>query len=260
MIMKRLALIVASVITAVVSAADVEWKFSPEAVNLDKGVTCTKSENGWTLTPSRKGVFKFFSKDVFEIKPDSKYYVRIQVRGLKPNSRIWVVSQNFTEDGREINPTSVDFDEKTILNIGSYVHHGTTQIKIPGAEKWPEVKRATVLMFNVKADNSDSPNHDYYPIKSIDKDGVITLTRPLRRGYRAETLVRRHFLNGSNHTLIGSTLTPEFQTNRRELQGLSEKGCIFTKWLRGTAKVRIGLEVSGGDIELKELSFVEMTN
>ncbi len=257
MIMKRLALVMASVAAAAVSAAEVMWKFSPESVNLDSGVTCTQSADGWTLSQAKNRI-RFFTKDTFEIKPDAQYYVRIKVRGMTPKSRIWVVTKNFNAQGREITPTSVDFDEKTILNIGSYVHPGTTEIKIPGAEKWPEIKRTGVLVFNAQADGSDLPNHDYYVIKSIDKDGLVKFTKPLRRGYRAETLVRRHFLNGQYHTLIGSTLTPEFQIWRRDLQGMSEKGCIFTKWLRGTAKVRIGLEANGGDIEIAELSFVEI--
>ncbi len=254
--MKRLAWMTAMMVAAVVSAGDVLWRFSPETVDLSSGTTCTKTEKGWILSQPKHRI-QCFSKETFEIKPNVKYFVRIKVRGLAPKARIWVVSKNLDAKGRGVTPTSVDCVDDTVTILGTYIHPGTKEIKIEGAAKWPQVKRGTVLVFNAQADGSDLPNHDYYTIRSIAEDGTVTLDRPLRRGYRAETFVRRRFRNGPYHSLIGSVLNTDFEALRRDVSGISEKGISFNHWLRGTVKVRIGIEAEN-DIEVADCFFSEI--
>lgn len=249
--MKKSLLVGAALAAAVVVSADVVWKFSPEAVDLKNNTVCTPTGNGWTLSQAKKRA-EFFSKEVLEIKPDAKYFVRLKVRELSPKTRLWVVTKNYNADGREFNPTSIDADSQALGFLGSYAHEGATEVRVREMEKWPKTKRRTMLAFDAKEDGSDLPNGNYYAVKSIAPDGTVTLGRPLRRGYPAGTMVRRHFENGPYDSLITTTMGSEFQVFRRDVSGISEKGREFGKFLRGTAKVRVGIQVEGGDVEVAE--------
>ena len=255
--MKKSLLIGAALVAAVAASADIVWKFSPEAVNLARNTVCTPTGNGWTLTQAQKRA-EFFSKDMVEIKPDGKYFIRLKVREISPKARLWVVTKNYNADGREFNPTSVDADAQALGFLGSYAHEGATEVKVRDIEKWAPIKRRAMLAFDAKQDDSDLPNSNYYAIKSIAPDGTVTLGKPLRRGYRAGTMVRRHFENGPYDSLIFTTMGADFQVFRRDISGVSEKGREFGKWLRGTAKVRVGIQVEGGDIEIAEFFVSEI--
>ena len=256
--MKNFVSIMAAFIVAGAFAADERiWSFAPEKVDFEYGTTCTKSASGWTLSQPKNRI-QFFSKDVFEINPDEQYAVRVKLRGISPKARIWVVSKNYSESGRDFGPTAVDADFAARGHLDAYAHDGATTLKINGAEKWQAAKRRSVLAFDVREDDSDLPNVSYYPVKSIAADGTVELRKPLRRGYSAGTAVRRHFENGPYDTLISAVLTPDFKVFRRNITGVSAKGREFTKWLRCTKKVRIGIQVENGDIELAELFFIKM--
>ena len=254
--MKRLVWLLAMMVAVAVSAGDVLWRFAPETVDFDPGTTCEKTKNGWTL----KHRIHCLSKEAFEIKPNAKYCILIKVRSLSPEkTRLWVITKNIDAQGREIPPTTVDSDVNTVAALDTVIHRGSREIKVAGAEKWPEVKRGTVLVFNAQPDGSDLPNLVYYPIKSIGEDGVVTLDRPLRQDYPAGTFVRRHFRRGPYHSLISAMLnTTEFRVYRRNISGISERGCDVSHWLRGAVKVHIGIGADH-DIEVAECCFKEIS-
>ena len=252
---KHCVLLCAIALTGAVSA-DVVWKFSPDAVNFSRGTTCEAVKGGWRIVNANRKP-EFFSKKTIPVNPKGTYTFLAKLRYVTPGARVWIVTESVSGKGVTFPPTAVSADFGALAAVKNAAASGAKQLILDGADKWAATKSRIVLALNAKADNSDLPNTDYVAVRSVAADGTVELGAPVRRDVAAGTVVRRHFANSPYDTVLSTSLQKFWQEYSASRKGLSKIGRETGQFLFGTAAVRVGIQVEGGDFEIAELSVEE---
>ena len=168
--------------------------------------------------------------------------------------------------GRTISPTSVNIIPGTTTSLLRDAKAGEVELLVKDASKW-KVQANAAVAFKVDISDKmlDLPNYDLsgFGIKKIEKKKVgwlVTLTKPLKKGYPASTAIREHQSGRFAIFAAGYQKMPKKWTKfSLKIKGESLYGLPKNKWRRGTKYAKFVIMPKNRDKKVAILEFKNIT-
>lgn len=215
---------------------------------------------------SHKSGQRLVSAKAIPINPSKKYIISGQFRltGAAKFGPLYFGFIPCNSQNKEFGIQHVrKYPGSQIATISQDALAGTTQVILKKSISFPTKKGAHLLAFNVANNESDLPNLDVVPVKSIrheDTRTVVTLSKKLTKNIAKNSLVRLHSYGDSfiYAGCAGKMLSNQWQTFSGEISFDTPK----IHWLKGTvaAKVCFWSIPKTGNIEFRNMVVKEVAN